>query len=64
MQKQKLFTDRQTDGRTTQNYSSEPHKMLFQKIIKIQMKIHQKKVFENAFQILSKYKSLKQRFSV
>ena len=26
MKKKKLFTDRQTDGRTTQNYSSEPHK--------------------------------------
>ena len=26
IKKKKLFTDGQTDGRTTQNYSSEPHK--------------------------------------
>ena len=34
--------------------------ILFQKIFKIQMEIHPKKVFENAFQIqiLSKYTSL------
>ena len=25
IKKKKLFTDGQTDGRTTQNYSSEPH---------------------------------------
>jgi len=25
LKKNKVFTDRQTDGRTTQNYSSEPH---------------------------------------
>jgi len=29
--KKKLFTDRRTDGRTTQNYSSEPHKKIMLK---------------------------------
>ena len=28
VKKKKLFTDGRTDGRTTQNYSSEPHKSL------------------------------------
>ncbi len=40
--KKKLFTDGQTDGRTTQNYSSEPHKI--RKKIKIESQIHTQKL--------------------